>query len=300
LDLLGVDEDGRLVVFELKRGELTRLAVAQVLDYASSLNGLETSDLSDRITEMSGRGGTEKLESFATWYEENYNEALADIGRPRMVLVGLGVDAAAKRIVEFLTQANLDISLITFYGFRQNGETFLARQVEVEARGPAQVARASKAENQAKLRQRLQETGLEGIYGALQTTLERALGDEVSVWPNAGGHTYYYPERTESGGATIRAYVGISVPDNLRKVRKVQITLQPRAAATIDRDLLSRVAKRLGSEVTFKPSGYAEIVIDTKRPMQEFEDGLSDLGKEIQRIWETRKASLEGSIGAEQ
>jgi ABC-type Na+ transport system ATPase subunit NatA len=173
LDLLGVDEDGRLVVFELKRGELTRLAVAQVLDYASSLNGLETSDLSDRITEMSGRGGTEKLESFATWYEENYNEALADIGRPRMVLVGLGVDAAAKRIVEFLTQANLDISLITFYGFRQNGETFLARQVEVEARGPAQVARASKAENQAKLRQRLQETGLEDIYGKLQTILER-------------------------------------------------------------------------------------------------------------------------------
>lgn len=37
LDLLGVDEDGRLVVFELKRGTLTRDAVAQVLDYASDL-----------------------------------------------------------------------------------------------------------------------------------------------------------------------------------------------------------------------------------------------------------------------
>jgi hypothetical protein len=34
--------------------------------------------------------------------------------------------------------------------------------------------------------------------------------------------------------------------------------------------------------------------------MQEIEDGLSDLGKEIQRIWETRMASLEGSTGAEQ
>jgi hypothetical protein len=127
-----------------------------------------------------------------------------------------------------------------------------------------------------------------------------ALGEEVSVWPNASGDTYYYPERTESGRATIRAYVGISVPDNLRKVRKIQITLQPRAAATIDKDLLGRVAKRLGSEVAFKPSGYAEIVIDTRRPMQEIEDGLSDLGKEIQRIWETRMASLEGSTGAEQ
>src|SRR5712675_902909 len=37
LDLLGVDEEGRLVVFELKRGTLTRDAVAQVIDYASYL-----------------------------------------------------------------------------------------------------------------------------------------------------------------------------------------------------------------------------------------------------------------------
>ena len=38
LDLLGVDTDGRLVVFELKRGTLTRDAVAQALDYASLQN----------------------------------------------------------------------------------------------------------------------------------------------------------------------------------------------------------------------------------------------------------------------
>ena len=38
LDLLGVDEDGRLVVFELKRGTLSRDAVAQVIEYASFLD----------------------------------------------------------------------------------------------------------------------------------------------------------------------------------------------------------------------------------------------------------------------
>ena len=42
LDLLGLDDDGKLVVFELKRGELTRDAVAQVLDYASWLAALES------------------------------------------------------------------------------------------------------------------------------------------------------------------------------------------------------------------------------------------------------------------
>ena len=41
LDLLGVDEDGRLVVFELKRGTLSRDAVAQIIDYASDLDSME-------------------------------------------------------------------------------------------------------------------------------------------------------------------------------------------------------------------------------------------------------------------
>ena len=44
LDLLGVDEDGRLVVFELKRGTLTRDAVAQAIDYASFLADLEAEE----------------------------------------------------------------------------------------------------------------------------------------------------------------------------------------------------------------------------------------------------------------
>ena len=35
LDLLGVDADGRLVVFELKRERLRRDAVAQIIDYCS-------------------------------------------------------------------------------------------------------------------------------------------------------------------------------------------------------------------------------------------------------------------------
>ncbi len=47
LDLLAVDGDGRLVVFELKRGTLSRDAVAQVVDYASDLDAIEFEDLGE-------------------------------------------------------------------------------------------------------------------------------------------------------------------------------------------------------------------------------------------------------------
>ena len=41
LDLLGVDSNGRLVVFELKRGMLNRDAIAQVIDYASYVDQMD-------------------------------------------------------------------------------------------------------------------------------------------------------------------------------------------------------------------------------------------------------------------
>ncbi len=60
LDLLGVDEDGRLVVFELKRGTLSRDAVAQIIDYASDLDSKSDSTLAEHISDNSGVGGIER------------------------------------------------------------------------------------------------------------------------------------------------------------------------------------------------------------------------------------------------
>ena len=59
LDLLGVDADGRLVLFELKRGTLTRDAVAQALDYASDLAVLGEDKFVRLIDEHSGQNGIE-------------------------------------------------------------------------------------------------------------------------------------------------------------------------------------------------------------------------------------------------
>ncbi|MCK4605271.1 MAG: DUF91 domain-containing protein [Deltaproteobacteria bacterium] len=64
LDLLGVDSDGRLVVFELKRGVLTREAIAQIIDYSSYLAILPQDELSEHISSRSGNLGIDKIDNF--------------------------------------------------------------------------------------------------------------------------------------------------------------------------------------------------------------------------------------------
>ena len=73
LDLLGVDRDGRLVVFELKRGTLNRDAVAQVIDYASDLDAMDPDSLYRHVAERSGNLGIQKIPDFQDeWYSTNY------------------------------------------------------------------------------------------------------------------------------------------------------------------------------------------------------------------------------------
>lgn len=132
LDLLGVDSDGRLVVFELKRGKLTRDAVTQAIDYTSYLASLNLDDLSDHIGDRTGQGGIEQIENFEEWYSSSFSgKSLDSLFPARMVLVGLGADEKAKRMVEFLEKSGLDISLLTFFGFNLSGQTLLAKQAEI-------------------------------------------------------------------------------------------------------------------------------------------------------------------------
>ena len=123
LDLLGVDEFGKLVVFELKRGILSRDAVAQIIDYASDLEAMDPDVLAKHISDKSGEQGIEKIEEFREWYSRNYPEPEEGWSPIRMFLVGLGTDDTTERMVKFLANSSMDISLLTFYGFEYEGKT---------------------------------------------------------------------------------------------------------------------------------------------------------------------------------
>lgn len=130
LDLLGVDENGRLTVFELKRDALRRDAVAQIIDYASYLDNLDDEKLLELLTNSAQAHG---IGSFGNWYAETHGKSLSSLRPVQITLVGLGVDERANRMVRYLANGEMPISLLTFSGYHHNGQTLLARQVEVAA-----------------------------------------------------------------------------------------------------------------------------------------------------------------------
>ena len=235
LDLLGVDSDGRLVLFELKRGSLSRDAVAQIIDYASDLASMGGDALAERITEQSGAGGIEKIEDFADWHAENFDADNLETLLPlRMFLVGLGVDDRTERMVNFLADNGMDISLLTFQGFARGDELFLARHMRVEAEDEP-VSRPSKRRLSAsEKRERhiriVEENGLRDLF----TDACEMFGNEWKHYrerPGKVGISFSLPEqRSVSGRRTHLSYARVDTW-NAPVEGKIGITFPPK---TID------------------------------------------------------------------
>lgn len=124
LDLLAVDHQGNLVVIELKRDRTPRDVVAQTLDYASWVKGLDSEDVEQLAVEHLDKPFAEAFES-AFGYEppEVVNAT------QRMYIVASSLDASTQRIIEYLADAQVDINAATFSYFNVGGGEFVARSM---------------------------------------------------------------------------------------------------------------------------------------------------------------------------
>ena len=216
LDLLGVDGDGRLCVFELKRGTVARDAVAQVIDYASDLDGMGWADLCNFISENSGSNGIEEIEDFEAWYNLHYGE-LDGLKPLRLFLVGLGVDDRTERMANFLVGNGVDMSLLTFHGFAHAGNTLLAKQMEVDGYEASERQRTtrytSRTERREALDQIIEEYGVREIFDSAVNMFREAWGDWASETPNMGSLTFSLTtDETASGWGT---YARVIVDEEL-------------------------------------------------------------------------------------
>ncbi len=225
LDLLGVDADGRLVVFELKRGTLTRDAVAQALDYASHLAVLREDKFARLIDEYSGQNGIEAREDFADWYQQEFpNETGFLINPPKIVLVGLGADERAHRIVDFLAQRGVEIQLLTFHGFTHEGKLLLARQTDSIAPTPTK-NRSTKESNQAILHEAAERLEVKAFLEETANFIEARMPSYR--WPGKTSYSFSLQEKTSEGRPTLRSYATLYL--DTQQPGSLLLTLSPRA-----------------------------------------------------------------------
>ncbi len=230
LDLLGVDREGKLAVFELKRGTLSRDAVAQVVDYGSALEAMSESDLAGLISQNSGQDGQDgidKIENFVEWYREGFGGSLETLRPLRMYLVGLGTDDTTRRMVDFLSEHGVDISLLTFYGFKYAGKTLLAKQVQVAPKDEVSPG-ISREEMWRSLESLARNLGVESVMSAAREMFSNCWDEVVQgkfsppyPEPRKTGITYYLTKPTEAGGYSNSAFSSIEV-DKWQKSVKVR------------------------------------------------------------------------------
>ena len=140
IDLLAVDATGGLIIIELKKDRTPREIVAQVLDYASWVRTLTTPEVYERAEKYLG---TRLVTAFREKFGEGIPERLN--ASHSMLIVASELDAASRRIVEYLSEEHgLAINTAFFNVFEADGREwlttdFLLDQDEVEERSERKV-----------------------------------------------------------------------------------------------------------------------------------------------------------------
>ncbi|MCG2787222.1 MAG: endonuclease NucS [Anaerolineae bacterium] len=123
IDLLAIDQDGHLVVIELKRNQTPREVVAQILDYASWVQSLTYEDITQIYIEYSkNRFEQAFFERFDAAPPESLNE------EHRLIIVAAELDNSTERILGYLSENyNVPINVAFFRYFKQDNNEYLTR-----------------------------------------------------------------------------------------------------------------------------------------------------------------------------
>jgi hypothetical protein len=123
IDLLAIDDTGKLTVIELKRDKTPRDVVAQTLDYASWIQDLSFNDIKTIYNEQHDS-------DFETGFEDKFGTSLPDkINEEHdMIIVCSELDHETERILNYLLENyNVPINAVFFRFFKEKGNEFISR-----------------------------------------------------------------------------------------------------------------------------------------------------------------------------
>lgn len=145
IDLLSIDQEGKLTIIELKKDKTPRDVVAQTLDYASWIKDLSYNEVKT-ICEDYYEG--QKFESI---FEEKYGINVPEkINQEHdMLIVCSKLDNETERIINYLSDSyNVPVNVVFFRFFKDNESEYLSRSWLID---PTEVVeKSSKSKSQSK------------------------------------------------------------------------------------------------------------------------------------------------------
>ncbi len=175
IDLLCLDDQGNVVVVELKRGRTPRDVTAQTIDYAAWVRHLSNDEIRAIAKEF-----FKNQDTLERAFQEQYGQELPEVLNEshRMLIVGTGLDSSTERIIEYLAECGVDINAATFGYFVAPGNTELVARIFLIEPDKAEYksrTRSSSKRSPALTFEDLQssadEAGIGTIYRALETGL---------------------------------------------------------------------------------------------------------------------------------
>jgi hypothetical protein len=124
LDLLAIAPDGALVLIELKRDKTPRDVVAQAIDYASWVAGLEAEEIGAIYERFAP--GKNLSDDFKTHFGQALDEDSLNADH-QIVVVSAGLDPSSERIVRYLNRRGLAINVLSFQIFQSGDGLLLSR-----------------------------------------------------------------------------------------------------------------------------------------------------------------------------
>lgn len=128
MDFLGVDSSGNIVVVELKRDKLPRVALVQAIDYASDVAEWDLDRFREICKSYTGQ-------TFEDYFQQRFEgipiEDLAINQAQRLLLVGFAVEESLSRMIEWLSDKySIGINAIVLnYIKTPKGDEILSRMV---------------------------------------------------------------------------------------------------------------------------------------------------------------------------
>jgi len=146
LDFLAVDNNGNIVIVELKRDKLARVVLAQAIDYASDLSTWDIDKLSEICMSYTGNSLEDHISAN---FEDIQIDDLTINQTQRLLLVGFSIEEPLNRMIEWLS-SNFDMSInaiVLNYVKTSSGTELLSRTVTI----PEEVAKEKTSKKKFKI-----------------------------------------------------------------------------------------------------------------------------------------------------